>query len=90
MNKNELISAIADDTGKSKSDVATILSSLSRAAGGALAASDEFPLPGIGKFKTAVREARKGRHPSTGAVIDVPAKTIVRFKVGKELADAVA
>ena len=47
-------------------------------------------LGGVGKLASAKREARKARNPSTGATIDVPAKTVVKFKVAKDLADAVA
>lgn len=90
MTKNELISAIADDTGKSKADVASILTSLGRAVEGALKAKADIVVPGVGKLKTEARAARTARNPSTGAMIDVPAKTVVKFKVAKELADAVA
>ncbi|MBN9453239.1 MAG: HU family DNA-binding protein [Bosea sp.] len=90
MTKNELIQAIADDSGKSKSDVATVLASLGRAVGGALQHGGELTMPGIGKLSTTKRPARTARNPSTGATIDVPAKTVVKFKVTKDLADAVA
>ena len=33
---------------------------------------------------------REDRNPSTGATIKVPAKTVVKFKVTKDLANAVA
>lgn len=90
MNKNDLIAAIADDTEKSKTDVASILASLGRAVAGTLREGDEIVLPGVGKLKPDARAARTARNPSTGATIDVPAKTVVKFKVAKELADAVA
>lgn len=84
MTKAELIAAIADDTMTSKTDVATVLASLGRAVAGTLREGDEIVLPGVGKLKP------DARNPSTGAMIDVPAKTVVKFKVAKELADAVA
>lgn len=90
MTKNDLIAAIADDIGKPKADVSSVLASLGRAVEGALKAKTDIVVPGVGKLKTDARAARTARHPNTGVMIDVPAKTVVKFKVAKELADAVA
>jgi len=35
------------------------------------------------------RAARTGRNPKTGKELKIPAKTVVNFKVGKGLKDAV-
>lgn len=90
MTKNELIAAIAEETGKTKADVSAILTSLSGLVSKSLKAGDDVTLGGIGKLASAKREAREARNPSTGATIKVPAKTVVKFKVAKDLADAVA
>jgi DNA-binding protein HU-beta len=90
VNKAELIQAIADDSGKSKTDVATVLASLGRAVSGTLSAGSDITVPGVGKLSTAKRAAREARNPSTGAIIQVPAKSVVKFKAVKDLADAVA
>lgn len=45
----------------------------------------EVSIPSIGKFKTVSRAARKGRNPSTGDVIDIPAKDVVVFKRSSKL-----
>ncbi len=44
----------------------------------------------LGKLSAAKRDAREARNPSTGAIIQVPAKTVVKFKPAKALSDAVA
>lgn len=90
MTKNELIAAIAEQTGKTKSDVSAILASLADVSSKTLKAGGDVTLGGIGKLAAAKRDARQARNPSTGAMIDVPAKTVVKFKVAKDLADAVA
>ena len=36
------------------------------------------------------RKAREGRNPATGATISIPAKTVVKFRVAKAAADAIA
>ncbi|EJK6729629.1 HU family DNA-binding protein, partial [Campylobacter coli] len=45
---------------------------------------------GFGTFSTAERAAREARVPSTGKTIKVPATRVAKFKVGKNLKDAVA
>lgn len=56
----------------------------------ALAHKDEVSLPGVGKFTSGIRAARKGRNPSTGAEIDIPEKRVVKFSPSKILKDAIA
>ncbi|WP_441473869.1 HU family DNA-binding protein [Bosea sp. RAF48] len=90
MTKNELVAAIAEDAVKSKTDVSAVLSSLAGVVSKALKAGGDVTLGGVGKLSSAKRDARQARNPSTGAVIDVPAKTVVKFKVAKDLADTVA
>ncbi|SEG63587.1 HU family DNA-binding protein [Bosea lathyri] len=90
MTKNELIAAIAEDAAKSKADVSAVLASLSGVVAKALKSGANVTLSGVGKLSSAKREARQARNPSTGATIEVPAKTVVKFKVAKDLAETVA
>ncbi|RLD75029.1 MAG: DNA-binding protein, partial [Bacteroidetes bacterium] len=50
---------------------------------------DKLSLVGFGSFSTAARAARDGRNPQTGATIKIPARTVVKFKPGSELKNAV-
>ena len=90
MTKNELIAAIAEDVARSKADVGAVLTSLAAVVVTTLKEGGDVTLGSIGKLTAAKRDARQARNPSTGAVIEVPAKTVVKFKVAKDLADAVA
>ncbi|MBF4806215.1 MAG: HU family DNA-binding protein, partial [Pseudoleptotrichia goodfellowii] len=45
---------------------------------------------GWGTFGVQKRAARTGRNPQTGKEIKIAAKKVVKFKVGKKLADKVA
>lgn len=90
MNKNELIASIADEAGASKADVSAVLASVGTIVAKTLKSGEDITLIGIGKLSPVKREAREARNPSTGATIQVPAKTVVKFKVTKDLADAVA
>jgi len=47
-------------------------------------------MPGFGKLKKTHRKAREGRNPATGAVIKIPAKTTVKFSIGKAMKDSIA
>jgi len=50
---------------------------------------DKLTLIGFGTFSVTERKARDGRNPQTGKTIKIPAKKVVKFKVGSKLADAV-
>ena len=51
--------------------------------------SGEYNLQGLGKLIKKTRAARTGRNPMTGATIEIPAKTVVKFRVAKSAKDAV-
>jgi DNA-binding protein HU-beta len=51
--------------------------------------SGEFVVPGICKLVVQKRKARQGRNPATGEMIDIPAKTVVKARIAKQLKDAV-
>jgi len=55
----------------------------------ALTKGDKVSIVGFGAWSVADKEAREARNPRTGEVIKVPAKKVVKFKAGTELADAV-
>ncbi len=52
-------------------------------------ARNSFTLPGIGKLVLVDRKARMGRNPKTGESIQIPAKTVVKFRVAKACKEAV-
>lgn len=87
MNKSELISAIAAESGLSKVDAGKALNGFIQAVTNALKAGDKVALVGFGSFGLAERAARQGVNPATKAAIHIPAKKVVKFKAGAELAD---
>lgn len=52
-------------------------------------AKKQFTIPGLGKVFTTKTKKRKGRNPSTGEPLLIPAKNKVKFRVAKALQDAV-
>ncbi len=89
MNKAELIDAIASEAGLTKADAKKALDSFINTTTKALKKGDRVALVGFGSFSVAKREARKGRNPQSGKEINIPAKKVVKFKAGAELADMV-
>ena len=51
---------------------------------------DDLSVLGFGKFETTTQSARTCRNPKTGEEIKVPEKKVVKFRVGKGLAQKVA
>lgn len=86
MNKTDLINAIAAESGLTKADAAKALNATTNAIANAVKAGDKVALVGFGTFALAERPARTGKNPRTGEVLEIPAKTIVKFKPGSDLA----
>ena len=89
MNKNDLVSAVADNAGLSKSDAAKAVDGVFDAISGALSGGGDVRIVGFGTFSVANRKATTGRNPRTGEAIQIPASKQPKFKAGKGLKDAV-
>ncbi|MEZ5709854.1 MAG: HU family DNA-binding protein [Blastomonas sp.] len=89
MNKNDLISAVADQSGLSKSDSSKAVEAVFDSISGALAKGGEVRLVGFGTFSVSKRKASTGRNPRTGEKMEIKASTQPKFKAGKGLKDAV-
>lgn len=89
MNKSDLISAIAEQSGLAKTDAGKALDGFLAAVTDALKSGDSVSLIGFGTFVVKRREARTGRNPQTGKTIKIKAANVPGFKAGKSLKDAV-
>lgn len=89
MNKTELIATVARSTGYTKTSVKEILEASLAQITETVKAGDEIVLLGFGIFKSTRRGARKGRNPSTGESVDIPAATYPKFIPGKNFKEAV-
>ena len=89
MTQTEIINHLADKTGIKKTEAKEFFNALAGLAAGEVKKNGEFTLPGFGKLVKATRKEREGRNPATGAVIKIPAKTTVKFKVGKAMKDSI-
>jgi DNA-binding protein HU-beta len=89
MTKTQILNELAEKTGTNKKTAAAYLDALSNLAYSEAKNSGEFAIPGIGKLVKKQTKARTGRNPATGAEIQIPAKTVIRFRVAKAAKDAV-
>jgi len=83
--KKELVSRIADQTGQTKVVVKEVLQSFLDEIVRELAHGNRLEFREFGVFEVKERRARRAQNPRTLEKVDVPAKRIVRFKVGREM-----
>ena len=89
MNKNELIGAVAESSGLSRSDATKAVESVFETISTTLSRGGEVRLVGFGTFSVARRKASTGRNPRTGEPMKIAASSQPKFKAGKVLKDAV-
>lgn len=89
MTKPELIARFAEDASIPKAQAERHLTAICRIISGALVNGDSVAIPDLGKFEVKDRAERKGRNPSTGESVIIPASKAVTFKPAKMLKDAV-
>ncbi len=87
MTRAELVTIMAEEAEITKVAAAKALAAFEETVAGELQKNGKMALVGFGTFSVAERSAREGRNPQTGKTIKIPAKKVVKFKVGKALAD---
>ena len=88
MNKSELIDAIAEKSGLTKTDAAKALDAFTSVVKDTLQQNGDITLVGFGSFTVAERAERQGLNPKTKEPITIPAARVPKFKQGKALKDA--
>ncbi len=89
VNKSELIDAIAEGSGLSKTQAESALNATIDAVQAAVANGDKVTLPGFGSWSQSQRSARQGRNPRTGEIVQIPASKGVKFSAGAKFKAAV-
>lgn len=85
INRSELVAAVADKTGASKSDTDALLTALGEVLLDAVSKGEKVSIPGILSVERVERAARTGRNPSTGEAIEIPAGFGVKVSAGSRL-----
>lgn len=89
MSKSAFLGMLAEKTNMSRKDVAGMWDMIVDTAYKQARSAGEFTLPGLGKLVKKNRAARQGRNPATGETIQIPAKTVVKFRVAKAAKDSI-
>lgn len=90
MNKEDMISALAQETGMTKVSAEVALEAVLRIISDALVSGEKIQLVGFGTFESKERAARVGRNPRANIPVNIPAKRVPVFKPGSTLKFAVA
>lgn len=89
MNKSDLINEVANITGLTKAKSTEAIDAVFNAIETSLCKGEKVTLVGFGTWETTKRNARTGRNPKTGESLEIPEKTVAKFKVGTALATKV-
>jgi DNA-binding protein HU-beta len=89
MNKNELISAVAEASGLTKKDTEKVITAFMTTVKETVAKKEKVQLIGFGTFEARTRAARIGKNPSTQEEMKIPAATVPAFKAGKAFKETV-
>lgn len=89
MNKNDLISAVAEAADLSKADSEKAVTAVFDAIASAIARDDVVRIVGFGVFRVTQRAASVGRNPRTGEPIELPPSRTPKFTASKTLKAAV-
>jgi DNA-binding protein HU-beta len=89
MTQSEVLNHFAEKFGMKRAQAKELFDELANLAQSEVKSNGEFVLPGFGKLVLSERKAREGRNPATGETIQIPAKTTLKFRVGKGMKDSV-
>ncbi|MBM9463764.1 HU family DNA-binding protein [Aeromicrobium sp. YIM 150415] len=85
LSRNDLVAALAEQAGVTKTDADKVLSAFSDVVLDAVSKGDKVSIPGILSVERVERAARTGRNPATGETIDIPAGYGVKVSAGSRL-----
>lgn len=89
MNKQELISYVADQADIPKTKAADAVDAVFEGIKKTLKDGEDARFVGFGTFSVSQRAATTGRNPRTGEPIKIPASKQPKFKAGKDLKETV-
>lgn len=82
MTKKDIVLKISEETNIKQIDVKAVVQGMLDHIVAALSNGDTVELRNFGVFKVKSRRSRIGRNPKTGAVVPIPERKVVSFKVG--------
>jgi DNA-binding protein HU-beta len=89
MNKSELVKYVSDKTKVTENDLSIIFDVFLKGIKNALERSERVTITNFGTFFLQDRLARTALNPKNQEKINVPAKTVIKFKSSKKLFDMI-
>jgi len=80
-----MLNKLVEATEFKKKDVVAVLDAQNELLAKVLKKEKKTKLQGLGIFTVKNRKARMARNPRTGEMVKVAAKTVIRFRVSKDL-----
>jgi integration host factor subunit beta len=90
MHKSQLVTCLADELNISQQESVIIIKCFFDSIARGLVMGERTEIRGLGSFRVKDYPGYTGRNPKTGAAIEVPAKRLPFFRVGRELKAVVA
>ena len=84
-----LVDVMAQTIGCTKADAERAIEAVIEYIGATLRKGEEVSVAGLGIFEAKTRAGRTGRNPRTGAMIQIKAMKVPKFRASKTLKDAV-
>ncbi len=85
MTKADMVKFLAEKFDMKKKDSANVFDAVLEAIVDTLKKGEKVQISGFGNFEVKKREARQGRNPKTGEIIQIPAKKKIAFRAAKSL-----
>ena len=90
MTKRDLVVRISEETGLVQQQVLDVVQKTLDYISDAVAKGETVELRNFGVFEVKTRKARVGRNPNAPETdVPIPARSVVKFKPGKEMREAV-
>lgn len=89
MNKNELVTAVAQRADQPKAAVDAVVTALGEVVRDALLEGDKVTVPGLLTAERVERAERQGRNPQTGEAMTIAASSGVKLSAAAALKNAV-
>ena len=87
LTKRDLVMRISEETGLKQAQVVEVVQKTLKYITESLAKGGKVELRNFGVFDVKIRKARVGRNPNKpGTDVPIPARAMVKFKAGKEMA----
>jgi integration host factor subunit alpha len=89
MTKQEIVTTVYEKLGFSKRESSDLVEQFFKIVKQSLAQGENVKISGLGNFVVKEKQARKGRNPQTGEVIEIAPRRVLNFKLSQVLKDEI-